>query len=103
MNKTISIAVAAAFIGTVGSAVAQDHNPAIKDSTVAHVSHAADGANSFTEDQAKGRITKAGYTQITNLKKNDDGQWVGWAMKGGKKANVALDYKGNVTVMTAHK
>jgi len=102
--KTIisSIAVAALFSG-IGHAAAQDHNPAIKDSTVTQVSHAADGANSFTEDQAKGRIGKAGYRDITDLKKSDDGHWVGWATKDGKKAHIALDYKGNVTTVAGKK
>lgn len=98
MHKPISILLAVALAGVASSAAAQDSNPAIKDSKVAHVGHAAEGANSFTEDQARGRLTKAGYTRISDLKKDDKGHWVGMAMKKGKKTNVALDYKGNVTV-----
>ena len=54
------------------------------------------GANSFTENQAKERIEKAGLTQVTNLKKDDNGIWRGTAMLDGKQTNVALDYRGNV-------
>ena len=54
------------------------------------------GANSFTENQAKERIEKAGLTQVSNLKKDDNGIWRGSAMLGGKQTNVALDYRGNV-------
>lgn len=54
------------------------------------------GANSFTENQAKERMEKAGFTQVTNLKKDDKGIWRGSAMQGGKQTNVALDYRGNV-------
>jgi hypothetical protein len=54
------------------------------------------GANSFTENQAKQRMEKAGFTQIINLKKDEQGIWRATAMHGGKQTNVALDYRGNV-------
>ncbi len=54
------------------------------------------GANSFTENQAKERMEKAGFTQVSGLKKDDNGIWRGSAMMGGAKTNVALDYRGNV-------
>jgi hypothetical protein len=54
------------------------------------------GANSFTESQAKDRIEKAGFTQVSSLKKDDNGIWRGTAMRGGTQTNVALDYRGNV-------
>jgi len=54
------------------------------------------GANSFTENQAKERMEKAGFAQVTNLKKDDKGIWRGSAMQGGRQTNVALDYRGNV-------
>lgn len=54
------------------------------------------GANSFTEDQARERITGAGFQQVTGLKKDDQGIWRGKAMKGGKQVDVSLDYRGNV-------
>jgi hypothetical protein len=54
------------------------------------------GANSFTEAQAKERMEKAGFSQIINLKKDDQGIWRGTAMLNGKQTNVALDFRGNV-------
>lgn len=54
------------------------------------------GANSFTEDQARERITGAGFQQVTGLKKDDQGIWRGKAMKGGKQVDVSLDFRGNV-------
>lgn len=54
------------------------------------------GANSFTEDQAKSHIEKMGYTNVTDLKKDEKGIWHGHAMKGGQTVPVSLDYKGNV-------
>ncbi|MEG3166104.1 hypothetical protein U1701_16025 [Sphingomonas sp. PB2P19] len=73
------------------------HNPAVKDSDAAHVAAPASGANSFSQDQARGRITKAGYRAVSTLAKDKDGVWRGTAMRGGKKVHVGLDYKGNVT------
>lgn len=71
-------------------------NPAIKDSKVHKVATPARGHSSFTADQAKGRIEKAGYTNVTGLTKNDAGAWQGTATKNGKNVNVTLDYKGNI-------
>jgi len=76
---------------------AGSHNPAIKDSTAAHVAAPAAGANSFSEDQARGRFAKAGYGTVSGLAKDKNGVWRATAKQGGKTVNVALDYKGNVS------
>ncbi len=73
------------------------HNPAVKRSDVDHVATPAAGANSFTEGQARGRIAKAGYANVSALAKDKDGVWRGTATKAGKTVNVGLDFKGNVT------
>ena len=54
------------------------------------------GANSFTEGQAKARLEGAGLTNVTDLKKDDDGIWRGKAMRDGKSVTVGFDYKGNI-------
>jgi len=54
------------------------------------------GANSFTETQAKQRIERAGFTQVSNLKKDDQGIWRATAKQGDKQTKVALDFRGNV-------
>lgn len=56
-----------------------------------------EGANSFTEEQAKSRIADAGYTDVSDLKLDGKGLWRGTAMKNGASVSVALDYQGNVT------
>lgn len=92
----------AAVLATAANAQQMDnaqhgsHNPAVKDSKPHSVGSPAEGANSFTENQAKERLAKAGYT-VTTLAKDDNGVWRGTATKGGKSVNVGLDYKGNVT------
>lgn len=57
----------------------------------------AAGASSFTEDQARERITNAGYTDVSALTKAADGSWQATAMKSGQSAAVIVDYQGNVT------
>ena len=54
------------------------------------------GRNSFTEGQAKSKIEEAGYTGISDLKKDDNGVWRATATKDGKPQNVGLDFQGNV-------
>ncbi len=55
------------------------------------------GANSFTEGQAKSRLEANGYSQVSGLKKDDNGVWRGTAMQGGAQVNVSVDYRGNIT------
>ena len=54
------------------------------------------GRNSFTEGQAKSKIEANGYTNVSGLKKDDNGVWTGTATKGSQKVNVKLDFQGNV-------
>jgi hypothetical protein len=54
------------------------------------------GANSFTEGQAKSRVEASGYTNVSALKKDDQGVWRGTAMKNGASTNVSVDFQGNV-------
>jgi len=56
------------------------------------------GSTSFTEGQARGHIENAGYTGVTGLTKTPDGLWTGTAMKDGKSMNVAVDFRGAITV-----
>ncbi len=98
--KLYLLAALAAAVST--GAIAQDrqsspHNPAVKDSTVHTVPHPARGHSSFTQSQARGRIAKAGFTNISALRKNDNGVWQGRAMKRRHAVTVMLDFKGNVT------
>jgi hypothetical protein len=55
-----------------------------------------EGANSFTEGQAKDRVIAAGMTEPSALTKDDQGIWRGTAMQDGKQMPVAIDFKGNV-------
>lgn len=55
------------------------------------------GKNSFTEDQAKERMTDAGFTDPKNLTLGEDGIWRAEAQQGGQSVKVMLDFQGNVT------
>ena len=55
------------------------------------------GANSFTEGEAKSRLEKAGYSDVSGLTKDAQGVWRGTASKNGKSLKVGLDYKGNIS------
>ena len=54
------------------------------------------GANSFTRGQAAARIQKQGFTNVTGLRKDDQGVWHGTAIRNGHPASVSLDYRGEV-------
>jgi hypothetical protein len=55
-----------------------------------------EGANSFTEGQAKDRAEAAGFTEVSSLQKDDKGIWRGTAKRGGSQVKIAIDFKGNV-------
>jgi hypothetical protein len=97
----LTAAAAIASLAFASAVVAQTTTPAPADPPVATAPSTdpnapLPGANSFTEGQAKDRIEKAGFSQVSNLKKDDQGIWRGTAMRGGAQTNVALDYRGNV-------
>jgi putative membrane protein len=98
MVRYLIAASAVALFASAAPAQTQagSHNPVIKDSAPHGVAAPAKGANSFTEDQARGRFAKAGYKVASKLTKQN-GLWQGAATKGGKRMTVMLDYKGNIT------
>jgi len=55
-----------------------------------------EGANSFTEGQAKDRAEAAGFTDVSDLQKDDKGIWRGTAKRGASQVKIAIDFKGNV-------
>ena len=102
-----SLAVAAVLAVLASSAIAQTQNPPAQDSPQNSAINSQDssnrqvnapvaGANSFTEGQARSRIEKMGFADVTDLKKDDNGVWRGRAMKGGQMVDVSVDFQGNV-------
>lgn len=56
-----------------------------------------EGANSFTEEQAREHVAEAGFTNVSPLTKTENGLWQGTAMRGQETVNVSVDYRGAVT------
>ena len=95
--KTAVLATVVALLG-LGSGEAQTTPPPA--STTIPKSNDANapvpGANSFTEAQAKDRMEKAGFTEVTGLKKDDQGIWRASAKQGDKVVTVTVYFRGNV-------
>jgi hypothetical protein len=91
----LALSVSAASAQTATTAPGATDQPARETSSTA-TNPPLPGANSFTEAQAVDRIAKAGFQDVKNLKKDDQGVWRGIAKKGDSQVNVALDYRGNV-------
>ena len=105
MRNSLIVAAVLALVAT--GAVAQNQNPPANnapqnsainssDSSNRQVTAPVAGCNSFTEGEAKSRIEKMGFSNVSNLKKDDNGVWRGRATKDGKTVDVSLDYQGNV-------
>ncbi|OLP62762.1 hypothetical protein BJF93_21540 [Xaviernesmea oryzae] len=75
---------------------ANGDTPAVATPDSSNPTAPVEGANSFTETQAKERIEAAGYTQLDGLMLDDKGIWQAKAMKDGKPTAVSMDYQGNV-------
>jgi hypothetical protein len=102
-----SFAIAAVLVLVATGAIAQSQNPPAQDgpqnsainrpdSPNRQVTAPVAGRNSFTEGEAQSRIEKMGFSNVSNLKKDDNGVWRGRAMKDGKTVDVSVDYQGNV-------
>lgn len=71
-----------------------NRNPAVATSS-ANDTMPAKGSNSFTMGEAKARLERNGFSNVSNLTKDSNGVWRGQAQKGGSATTVWLDYKGN--------
>jgi opacity protein-like surface antigen len=103
MRKSLTIAVL--VIGVSAASAQQQpnppaqsgpNNPAVNTTGANNSNQPVSGANSFTESQAKSKIESNGFSNVSELKKDDNGVWRGKAMKDGKSVNISLDFQGNV-------
>ncbi len=94
-----------AFVGLLAAGAASAQNPPAKSGPNNNAVNSPGqnnsdrpvaGRNSFTEAHAKSKIEDAGYTTVTELKKDDNGVWRGKASKGGSATAVSVDFQGNV-------
>jgi hypothetical protein len=101
MNRSILVFCTAMIAATAASAQnppakSGPNNNAINSSGQNNSNSPVAGRNSFTEGQAKSKIEEAGYTNVSALKKDDNGVWRGKASKGGSTTSVSVDFQGNV-------
>ncbi|WP_027998184.1 PepSY domain-containing protein [Sinorhizobium arboris] len=96
------ILAAAVLMGTAAAplfAQTAGNTPAIATPGTENPTAPVPGENSFTEDQARERMEKAGYTGIKGLKLDDQGIWRATATKNGRSVPIALDFQGNVVAL----
>ncbi len=101
MRRSILLICAGLIAATAASAQNQPaksgpNNNAVNSSGQNNSNAPVAGRNSFTESQAKTKIEQAGYTKVTDLKKDDNGVWRGKASKGGSTTAISVDFQGNV-------
>ena len=102
MKRSLLLACAGFIL--IGAAAAQNppaqsgpNNNAVNSAGQNNSNAPVAGRNSFTEGQAKSKIEEAGYTNVTELKKDENGVWRGKAAKkGGSATAVSVDFEGNV-------
>jgi hypothetical protein len=93
---SVALLVASPAMAQNPPATDRPNNNAVNSSDKNNSNRPVTGANSFTEGQAKSKIEEAGFTNVSSLKKDDNGVWRGKASKGGSTTDVSLDFQGNV-------
>jgi periplasmic protein CpxP/Spy len=113
MGLKQTVFAAALLLGSAGLAMAQNTAPSTTtgNQTAPYAGTSADpnanatgagnaslepGANSFTEGQARRRIEDRGYTNVDQLRKDQNSIWQAEAMKDGRRVRVGVDFRGNV-------
>jgi hypothetical protein len=102
MHKALILGAAFGLFAT--AAIAQSappaakgpQNNAINTTNTPQPNQPVAGSNSFTEGEAKSRIEAKGFTNVGDLKKDDNGVWRGHATQSGKQVAISVDYQGNV-------
>jgi peptidase YpeB-like protein len=94
MRSVILVAAIASL--TAGAAFAQDDAKQPASPPAAQTQPAAPAGAAMTEVQAKAKIESQGFTNVSELKKDAQGQWNAKAMKDGKPVQISLDTRGQI-------
>jgi cell envelope opacity-associated protein A len=94
--STAVITFTLSFASAQTPAQSGPQNPAVKTEAGNNSDMPVKGSNSFTESEARSRVTAQGYTDVGVLRKDDDGVWRGMATKAGQRVKISVDYQGNV-------
>ncbi|CAN7639415.1 PepSY domain-containing protein [Rhizobium sp. LjRoot98] len=92
----LSASALAAHAQTTTAPAAAGDTPAVATPDTANPAAPVEGANSFTEAQAKERMEAAGYSPVSDLKLDEQGVWQAMGTKDGKPVAVSMDYQGNI-------
>lgn len=92
----LSVSAIASHAQTTTPPATDGDTPAVATPDTSNATAPVEGANSFTENQAKDRIAEAGYAGVSELMLDDKGVWQAKATKDGKPVAVSLDYQGNI-------
>lgn len=92
---TIAIAAFSLALSPVGWPASAQQNPAMENPSVGPAP--TPGANSFSQGQARDRLTSQGYSDVSQLTNDSQGIWRGTAVLAGKRVRVGVDYKGNIS------
>ena len=92
----LSASALTAHAQTATAPATNGDTPAVATPDTTNTTAPVEGANSFTEAQAKERIEAAGFTAVTDLKLDDKGVWQAMGTKDGKSVAVSMDYQGNI-------
>ncbi len=79
-----------------GTAAASGNDNQAVATTQASALRPARGRNSFSHGEARRRLERHGFSNVSDLRKDGDGVWRGQASHAGAATGVWLDYKGNV-------
>jgi hypothetical protein len=93
MIRSLALAAIVATVLAVPALAESADTPAPAQS--AEVKPAVRG-NLFTQQQAREHLLHLGYTDVSELAKDENGVWRGSATKDGKTLSVAVDVKGAV-------
>lgn len=97
MRNVVLTSLFCALMSTAAIAQTSTTAPTPSPNAPADANAPLPGANSFTEGQAKSRLEANGYSNVTALKKDDNGVWKGTATHSGAQVSVSVDYRGNIT------
>ena len=97
MRNVVLTSLFCALMSTAAIAQTSTTAPTPSPNAPADANAPLPGANSFTEGQAKSRLEANGYSNVSSLKKDDNGVWKGTATHSGAQVTVSVDYRGNIT------
>ena len=92
----LALCAAALLPGAASAQTQGSAPPAVRTDEAPTAGTPQPGSNSFTEGQARSRMEDAGFRDVSDLQKDDQGIWRGRATRNGSPGGVALDFHGNV-------